>query len=74
VLPKLAQQLAESSSAIGVSAICSVGAVTFPSPPEGADAAIGLADRLMYQVKRRGKNAVAFGVFDAATGALVELS
>lgn len=74
VLSKLTQRLAERLDAIGLPATCSVGAVIFPRAPDRADDAIGAADRLMYQVKRRGKNAIAFGVFDRATGALVELS
>ena len=73
VLPKLAQRLAERLLTIGSSVTCSIGAVTFPRPPENADAAIRFADRLMYQVKRRGKNAIAFATFGPATGALVEV-
>jgi len=73
VLPKLAQRLRERLSAVGSSVTCSIGAVTFPRPPENADAAIRLADRLMYQVKRRGKNAIAFATYGPATGALVEV-
>ena len=72
VLSKLAQRFAERLSGKGLSATCSVGAVTFPRPPASADEALGVADRLMYRVKRRGKNAIAFGVFDRATGVLVE--
>jgi diguanylate cyclase (GGDEF)-like protein len=73
VLPKLAQRLAERLRATGASVTCSIGAVTFPRPPENGDAAIRFADRLMYQVKRRGKNAIAFATFGPATGALVEV-
>jgi diguanylate cyclase (GGDEF)-like protein len=73
VLPKLAQRLGEHLHTIGSSVTCSIGAVTFPRPPESADAAIRFADRLMYQVKRRGKNAIAFATFGPATGALVEV-
>ncbi len=73
VLPKLAQRLAERLLTVGSSVTCSIGAVTFPRPPESADAAIRFADRLMYQVKRRGKNAIAFATFGPATGALVEV-
>jgi diguanylate cyclase (GGDEF)-like protein len=74
VLPKLAQRLAERFSVIDVAVTCSVGAVTFASPPDGADAAIRFADRLMYEVKRRGKNAIAFATFDRANGALVPVA
>ncbi len=37
---------------------CSIGAVTFDEPPEKVDALVGIADSLMYRVKRSGKNAV----------------
>ena len=73
VLPKLAQRLGERLNALGSSVTCSIGAVTFPRPPEHADAAIRFADRLMYQVKRRGKNAIAFATYGPATDALVEV-
>jgi diguanylate cyclase (GGDEF)-like protein len=43
---------------------CSIGCVTFNPPPPNASAALRAADSLMYEVKHRGKNAVAFGVFD----------
>ncbi|MGH8500871.1 MAG: GGDEF domain-containing protein [Gammaproteobacteria bacterium] len=43
---------------------CSVGAVTFLSPPASADDAIKAADALMYDVKARGKGRVALEVFD----------
>jgi diguanylate cyclase (GGDEF)-like protein len=43
---------------------CSIGCVTFNPPPPNASAALRAADALMYEVKRRGKNAVAFEVFD----------
>ena len=50
-----------------VSVTCSVGCMRFPAPPPDADAAIRAADALMYKVKRQGKNAVAFGVYDDQT-------
>jgi diguanylate cyclase (GGDEF)-like protein len=43
---------------LGVS--CSIGAVTFATPPPRAVDALRAADDLMYEVKARGKNAVAF--------------
>ncbi len=42
---------------------CSIGCVTFISPPSDPDDAIRAADFLMYQIKRRGKNEVAFADF-----------
>ena len=47
---------------------CSIGCVTFQVPPSNADAAISAADTLMYKVKRQGKNAVAFEVFNHPLG------
>lgn len=47
---------------------CSIGAVVFEDHPPSASAAVKAADHLMYQVKRQGKNAVAFGVYDPQTG------
>ena len=43
---------------------CSIGCVTFQKPLPGVEDAIRSADLLMYKVKRQGKNAVAFEVFD----------
>jgi diguanylate cyclase (GGDEF)-like protein len=45
---------------------CSVGAVTFETPPASARHAIGAADDLMYAVKRAGKARVEHHVFAAA--------
>jgi diguanylate cyclase (GGDEF)-like protein len=76
VISKLRQRLAERLTAAGLQATCSIGAVTYLHPPQGAAQALAAADRLMYQVKRSGKNAIAFGVFDGATAPAspVELS
>jgi diguanylate cyclase (GGDEF)-like protein len=48
-------------SAVGVSqmATCSIGVVSFLSPPDTAEQAIRVADLLMYDVKNKGKNGVA---------------
>jgi diguanylate cyclase (GGDEF)-like protein len=46
---------------------CSIGCMTFQMPPNNADIALAAADRLMYRVKRQGKNAVFFSVFDSRT-------
>ncbi len=43
----------------------SVGIVTFLEPPESVDDLLGAADTLMYRVKHRGKNRVAYGVVPA---------
>jgi diguanylate cyclase (GGDEF)-like protein len=46
---------------------CSIGCVTFNPPPPNASVALQAVDALMYQIKRRGKNGVAFEVFDDVT-------
>jgi PleD family two-component response regulator len=40
---------------------CSIGVLTFRNIPATVEAAVGAADGLMYQAKRRGKNTVTFG-------------
>jgi predicted signal transduction protein with EAL and GGDEF domain len=52
---------------------CSIGCVTFLSPPIDAATAIGTADALMYEVKNQGKNAVAFEVVDDQPGNSAEV-
>jgi len=44
---------------------CSIGAAVFEEPPASADAAIHAADRLMYEIKGRGKDALAVRRVDA---------
>jgi len=46
---------------------CSIGAVTFITPPAQLIEAMQLADTLMYEVKKGSKNAVVFGIFDGKT-------
>lgn len=43
---------------------CSIGVITFTSAPASAAEALKTADLLMYEVKRTGKNAVAFHTVD----------
>lgn len=52
---------------------CSIGAVVFRDSPAEVDAAIAAADALMYEAKRRGKDAVAFGLYSNATGAVTRV-
>ena len=61
-IEKVRQLLRESLDFAGFPVTCSVGAVTFSSPPSSTDEAVRAADHLMYQVKSQGKNAAAFGV------------
>lgn len=53
---RLVRKLARHVSSV----TCSIGVVTFLSPPENADEAIRVADMLMYRAKDHGKNAVIF--------------
>lgn len=47
---------------------CSIGVTTFVAPAVSATAAVAAADALMYEVKRQGKNAVAYRVIEANSG------
>lgn len=59
VIDKARGALTAALRAEGLSATCSIGAVTFTTPPPRAAEALRAADNLMYEVKARGKNAVA---------------
>jgi diguanylate cyclase (GGDEF)-like protein len=56
-LRRLHEQLLTATASIAAVGF-SVGAVTFTDPPRSADHLLGLADRVMYQVKRQGKNTI----------------
>lgn len=60
VRASLFEALAPEESAV----TCSIGCVAFRTPPATCDVALRAADALMYKVKSRGKNAVAFEVLD----------
>jgi diguanylate cyclase (GGDEF)-like protein len=49
----------------GWPATFSIGVVTFLSPPGSVDEMIGIADQLMYDAKRAGKDQVRFAVVDS---------
>lgn len=66
VRASLLQALASEESAV----TCSIGCVAFQTPPATGDVALRAADALMYKVKSRGKNAVAFEGFDAQASKL----
>ena len=68
------RQLLEAAFRSGPMAVtCSIGAVVFIGLPRDVDDAVQAADALMYQVKRQGKNAVAFFVYDSGiTGRSVQ--
>jgi diguanylate cyclase (GGDEF)-like protein len=57
VLQRLHASYAEALSDLPVSVTPSIGAVTFAAPPSSVDTAVRLADAVMYEVKRSGKNA-----------------
>ncbi len=42
----------------------SIGVTTFVAAPRGPSEAVGMADQMMYEVKRAGKNGVRFSVYD----------
>ena len=54
----LRKEFASSSWRLG----CSVGVVTFQAAPASLEEALGVADALMYEAKRQGKDAVVFKV------------
>jgi diguanylate cyclase (GGDEF)-like protein len=60
LIAKARQALYEAFRTESARPTCSVGAVTFAEPPLDVERAIAAADALMYQVKARGKDAVAF--------------
>ncbi len=60
LIAKTRQALYEAFRTESARPTCSVGAVTFAEPTLDAERAIAAADALMYQVKARGKDGVAF--------------
>jgi diguanylate cyclase (GGDEF)-like protein len=64
VIAKVMDSLRETLDCEKSVVTCSIGCVTYLSPPIDAATAIGAADALMYEVKNQGKNAVAFEVID----------
>lgn len=63
ILSKLRTMLSELSVSAERGLTCSVGAVVFQEQPASAGDAIAVADRLMYEAKTRGKNAMIFRVY-----------
>lgn len=55
-------EIRQALAAAGAAASCSIGVVTFQSAPSSIAGAVDAADQLMYEVKRRGKGAMAFSV------------
>jgi diguanylate cyclase (GGDEF)-like protein len=65
-ISKLTRELHEALEAISWGVTCSIGVVTFVDLPISPEHAVAVADELMYQVKRKGKGAVAFSVVGGA--------
>lgn len=63
-IAKLRRRVAKAFQDSGTAVTCSIGVVTFKKAPPDAGAAIHAADALMYEVKRGGKDSVAFRVLD----------
>jgi diguanylate cyclase (GGDEF)-like protein len=67
VVSKLRRRLQEALGTSAAEVTCSIGVVTFLDANISPVAAVAAADELMYQVKSKGKGAVAFSVLgDAA--------
>jgi diguanylate cyclase (GGDEF)-like protein len=60
VIDKARRALEAAFAAKRLAVTCSIGTVTFVGPPASAAEALRAADDLMYEVKARGKNGVAF--------------
>jgi len=64
-LQRIRQQLLEMVRRHDWPVSFSVGAVTFSAPPASASDAIAACDRLLYQVKNQGKNAIRHQTFSS---------
>jgi diguanylate cyclase (GGDEF)-like protein len=62
IVATLRERLAQAFAGDDQPLSCSIGCVTFQRPPADADAAISAADTLMYRVKHRGKDGVAYQI------------
>jgi diguanylate cyclase (GGDEF)-like protein len=63
LIAKLAGMLREAVVPDLGAVTCSIGVVVFRELPDSAGAAIAAADRLMYEAKTQGKNAVAYAIY-----------
>lgn len=66
VISKLSRELREALGARGLRVTCSIGVVTFLNSATSPEQAIAAADKVMYQVKRKGKDTVEFSVIGQA--------
>jgi diguanylate cyclase (GGDEF)-like protein len=65
LMSKLGEILQQTTGRAAPGITCSIGVATFVQPPDGVSQAINAADHLMYEVKRDGKDAVAYRIFGA---------
>jgi diguanylate cyclase (GGDEF)-like protein len=63
VVSKIHQELAAEMRKLGWTTTSSVGAVTYIAVPSTTDEVVRMADEIMYEVKRGGKNAVKCSVY-----------
>ena len=63
ILEKLRQSLADAMKQNGYPVTFSIGAVVFTKMPASVDDMVKMADKLMYEVKKEGKNTVKLAVF-----------
>jgi diguanylate cyclase (GGDEF)-like protein len=64
VMPELIEQLHRSLKDHNWQITFSVGALTCLTPPKTTDQMITLADDLMYEIKKKGKNCICYGIYD----------
>jgi diguanylate cyclase (GGDEF)-like protein len=67
VIAKVRHAVWQLSQRKRIAITCSIGCLTFEAPPPTPSTALRAADALMYRVKRRGKNGVAFELFGDRT-------
>ena len=63
-LPRVWQELTETIKNQGWGVGFSIGAVTFVTIPDRVDTLIDYADKLMYTIKKSGKNRLEYSIFD----------
>ncbi len=64
IVSKIVCKLHEAFAASHWQVTCSIGVVTILDSTVSSESAVGAADKVMYQVKARGKDAVEFSVFN----------
>ena len=72
VVKKLRSKLLSEMQSNDWAVTFSIGVMTYVEAPENTDEVIKLADHLMYEVKRNGKNSVKFGICNEAKSGIIE--